>query len=364
MQRPYDFSYKIIFLFCTLFGGEVNAQNVAAYPDNRGNLQVFDGGLFRELEYLPVRNYKYAGNSVAYIDNKNDFRIYSNGSTITMLNAADFSYNVTDYLISFKVGQVLYAFDKGEKRTLCYYNSMYAVNDSILAFFDDSRNVFSAYYDGKVVDMEDSFLDKPKSIKTGPNLVAWVNQSNYFNVFYHGELYQLDNIAPLAYSAGRDIVAYVDDYVQQFRLFYKGDTATAELFPPDSFKVGFANMAYVDNLGNFKIFENGASVEILPDRPKFFEVKGNTIVYGYNNTFNVYYDGKTTQLQTWVPNSYKMGNDGVAWIGDNGVLMLFHKGKTYTVSYEIVNNYYVNGNVLKYEVGNNTTTIFYNGKNY
>ena len=59
-----------------------------------------------------------------------------------------------------------------------------------------------------------------------------------------------------------------------------------------------------------------------------------------------------------------MGNDGVAWIGDNGVLMLFHKGKTYTVSYEIVNNYYVNGNVLKYEVGNNTTTIFYNGKNY
>lgn len=364
MLRLYNFTYKIILLICIFAEANVYAQNLAAYPDYRGNLQVFDDGVFRELEYLPVRNYKYAGNSVAYIDNKNDFRVYSNGATITMVNAADFTYNVTDYLISFKVGDVLYAFDKGEKRTLCYYNTMYAINDSILAFFDDSKNVFSAYYDGKVVDMEDSYLEKPKSIKTGSNLVAWVNQSNFFNVFYHGELYQLDNIAPLAYSSGRDIVAYVDDYLQQFRLFYKGDTAVVETFPPDSFKVGFANMAYIDNLGNFKIFEKGASFKVLPDRPAFFDVKGNTIIYGYNNTFNVYYDGKSTQLQSWIPRNYKMGNDGVAWIGDNGTLMLFHKGKTYTVTYEIVNSYFLNGNVLKYEVGVNTTTIFYNGKNY
>ena len=364
MQKIYTPIIKIILLFSLFCSSDLFAQNVAAYADYKGNLQVFDGGLFRELEYLPVKSYKYAGNTVAYIDNKNDFRIYSNGSTITMVNAADFSYNVTDYLVSFKVGDVLYAFDRGEKKTLCYYNTIYTVNDSVLAFFDDSKNTFCAYYDGKVIDLEDSYLDKPKSIKAGPNLIAWVNQSNYFNVFYHGELYTLDNIAPIKYATGRDIVAYIDDYVQQFRLFYKGDTALIETFPPDSFKVGFANMAYVDQLGNFRIFENGASMKILPDRPGFFDVKGNTIIYSYNNTFNVYYNGKSTKLQTWTPASYKMGNDGVAWIGDNGNLMLFQKGKIYTVSYEIVNNYYINGDVLKYELGNNTTSIFYNGKNY
>ena len=63
------------------------------------------------------------------------------------------------------------------------------------------------------------------------------------------------------------------------------------------------------------------------------------------------------------PNNFQVGNDGVAWIGDNGNLMLFHKGTTYTASYENVNDYTYTGNVLKYEVGNNTTTIFYNGKN-
>lgn len=357
---------RILFLFTTisiLIVQNTSGQNLAAYTDYRGNLQVFDGGLFRQLEYLPVRDYKYGGTAVAYVDNKNDFRIYSNGVTSTMLNAADFSYTVTDYLISFNVGRVLYTFDRGEKRTLCYYNSLTAINDSILAFFDDSKNTFSAYYNGKVVDLEDSYLDKPKSIKAGSNTLAWINQSGYFNVFYHGELTQLDNIAPQQFAAGRDLVAYVDNYVQQFHLFYYGDTALVETFPPDSFKVGFGIMAYVDQMGNFRVFDNGATKKVLSDRPEFFQVKGNTILYYYNNSFNVYYGGKTTTLQSWAPSSFQIGNDGVAWIGDNGRLMLFQKGSIYTVSYETINSYNLNNNVLKYEVGNNTTTIFYNGKN-
>lgn len=360
---------KKLFFLCWVatfvfgFRSESNSQNVAAYTDYKGNLQVFDGGMYKQLEYLPVKDYKYGAAGVAYIDNKNDFKIYSNGATISMVNAADFQYDVTDYLIAFKVGNVLYAFDRGQKKTLCYYNSIMAVNDSLLAYFDDSKNTFNAYYNGKVVDLEDSYLDKPKSIKTGANTIAWVNQSDYFNVFYHGELKQLDNVAPLAYAAGRDLVAYVDNYLQQFHLFYYGDTAMVETFPPDSFKVGFANMAYVDQLGNFRVFENGSTFKILSDRPDFFKVKGNTIVYSYNNNFNVYYDGKSTVLQSWTPANFQIGNDGIAWIGDNGNLMLFHKGTTYTASYENVNSYDYIGNVLKYEVGNNTTTIFYNGKN-
>ena len=206
--------------------------------------------------------------------------------------------------------------------------------------------------------------DSPKSFRNGPNTFAYVNQSNYFNVFYHGELKQLDNIAPIKYEAGRDIVAYVDNYYQQFHLFYFGDTAIVETFAPDSFKVGFANMAYVDQLGNFRVFENGATQLIIPDRPEFFQVKGNTIVYYYNNSFNVYYKGKITQLQTWAPSNFQLGNDGVAWIGDNGNLMLFHKGVISTASYETVNSYVLNGNILKYEVGDSSNFIIFNGKKF
>lgn len=349
--------------FILLFRVATSAQHVTAYTDNRGNLQVFDKGFFRQLEYLPVTSYKIGGNSIAYIDHKNDFKIYYDGQTIPLLNAADFFYYVTNHLTVFRVGNVLYVFDKGEKKTLCYYSSMIAANDSIVTYFDESQSSLNIYYNGAIAKAEDAFISKPKAIKTGANLVAWINQSNYFNVFYRGQLIELDNIAPVQFEAGRDIVAYIDDYEQKFRLFYKGDTAIVESFIPDSFKVGFGIMAYVDNLGNFNIFHDGATTKVLSDRPDFFTVKGNVVVYSYNNTFNIFYDGKSYTLQNASPVEFEVGNEGIAWIDPSRRLLLFHKGKTYTVSYEIINKFNLNGDVLKYEVGVNTVNVFYNGKN-
>ena len=107
-----------------------------------------------------------------------------------------------------------------------------------------------------------------------------------------------------------------------------------------------------------------ATQRLLSNRPDFFQVKGNTIVYAYNNNFNVFYNGKVTTLQTSYPRSFEVGNDGVAWIDDSGRLNLFQNGQTYVVSYEIINKYHLNGNVLKYEVGTNTVGIFYDGGNW
>ena len=357
--------YSVLFslLFTILLNITSSAQDITAYTDNKGNLQVFDKGFYRQLEYLPVTSYKIGGNSIAYIDHKNDFKIYYDGQTIPLLNAADFFYYVTNNLTVFRVGKVLYVFDKGEKKTLCYYSSMIAANDSIVSYFDESQSTLNVYYNGAIAKTEDAFIARPKAIKTGANLVAWINQSNYFNVFYRGRLIELDNIAPVQFEAGRDIVAYVDDYEQKFRLFYKGDTAIVESFVPDSFKVGFGIMSYVDNLGNFYIFYNGATSKILSDRPDFFIVKGNVVVYSYNNTFNIFYEDKSYTLQNATPTEFEVGNEGIAWIDPSRRLMLFHKGKTYTVSYEIVNKFNINGDVLKYEVGVNTVNVFYNGKN-
>ncbi len=356
--RLINFSFFII-LFNNCY-----AQDITAFTDYRGNFNVFDHGLFRQIEHIKVINYKIGGNTVAYIDNKNDFKIYYDGQTFPLVNAADFSYYTTDYLTAFRVGNVLYAFDKGEKKTLCYYTSILIVNDSLITYFDEAQSTLNIYYNGKVANLEVALLSKPKSIMSGSNIVAWVSQSNYFTAFYQGTIYQLDNVAPRKFLVGRDIVAYVDDYEQYFRLFNKGDTAIVDIFEPDSFKVGFGIMAYVDNLGNFRIFNNGSTKKILSDRPDFFLVNGNVIVYSYNNSFNIIYKGEITVLQNIAPKNFQLGNDGIAWIDDSGRLLLFHKGETHIVSYEVINKYSLNGNVLKYEVGNNTVYMYYNGKNY
>lgn len=353
-----------LFLLFLLFSSQIYAQDITAFVDYRQYLQVFDKGTFKRVEYLPLRSYKIGGKAVAIVDHKNDFRIYSDGKASTLVNAADFSYFTTDYLTSFKVGDVLYVFEKDEKKILSYYNTIFTVNDSLLAWFDDARSNFNIYYNGKTAVLEENFLQKPRAIKSGPNVLAWVNQSGFFNIFHHGTITTLDNIPPFAFEAGRDIAAWVDDYTRQFHLFYKGDTAVIETFAPDSFKVGFGIMAYVDQQNNFWIFHEGKLERFLSNRPEVFAVKGNVVAYGWNNMFNVFYKGETFTLQNRIPRDFQVGNDGVAWIDDSGRLNLFQKGKTYTVSYEIINRYFLYGNTLKWETGINTVNVFWEGKNY
>ena len=341
-----------------------SAQNISAYTDYRGYLQAFEDGMFKQLEYMPVQSYKFGRSIIAYIDNKNDFKIYYKGQAIYQVNAADFSYQVSDYLVAYKVGKVLYVFDRGQKKLLSYYSSIVTLDDSLLAFFDDSKYTFSIYYNGKEALLENSLLDKPKSIRTGSNTLAWVNQSGFFNIFYQGTVHTLDNIPPLAYEAGRDIVAYVDDFDHYFHLFYKGDTAKVEIYPPDSFKVGYGIMAYVDNMGDFRVFSNGSTKRILADRPDFFFIKGDMIVYAYNRMFNVYYKDKEYTLENYTPRDFQLGIEGIAWLDESGRLKYFDKGNVHNVSYEIINKYNLTGSVLKYETGNNTVNIFYKGKSY
>jgi hypothetical protein len=353
----------VLFLFAFTIS---HAQEITAYPDNRDNLQVFDRGLNRQLEYLPVQSYKIGGNSIAYIDHKTDFKIYYDGQTFQLMNAADFWYGMTNNLTAFKVGDVLYVFDKGEKKTLCFYTSkaIMTYNDSVVAFFDESNSTLNFYYNRSIATVEDSYLGVPKALRSGSNMVAWINQSDYFSVFYHGEIIKLDNIAPRAFDVGQDIVAYVDDYVRQFRLFYKGQNAVAEQFLPDSFKVGFGICAYIDDLSNFWIFYDGTSKKYLSGRPDFFYVVGNVVVYSFNNSFNVFYQGQTTTLQNITPSDFQISNNGLAWLDDSGRLMAFNKGKTYTVSYDIIMSYSMNGDVIRYDIGNKYFRVWYNGKTY
>ena len=356
---------KFFLLASTLiFSQVVRAQNLSAFMDYRQYFQVFDKGVVRQLDYLPVKSFKVGGNAIAYIDNTNEFRIYADDQKFDQTYGGTLNYFVTDNLVAYTVGKVLSVFENQRTTNLSYYSTIYAINDSLVGYFDESTYNFSVYYNGAVMDLESSMIEPPKKIKTGSNTLAYVNQSNFFKIFYHGQTYTIDDIAPVTFEAGRDLVAYIDDYNKYFHLFYKGDTARIETFAPDSFKVGFGIMAYVDNLGNFRVFNDGASRRLLTYRPDFFKVKGNTVVYSFNNNFTVFYKGEIYTLESYVPSNFQVGNDGVAYIDVSGRLKFFQAGKTYTASYEVINHYELFGNVLTYSVGTNTTQFFWNGKNY
>src|SRR6188768_2796720 len=111
----------------------LNAQGIAAYNDYRDAFIVFDKGTFQQLDHLKVRSFKPGGNTLAYVDNSGEFQIYYNGKKYHQLYSTDmFSYFNTNYLVAYKVAQVLYVFEKGKSQVVSYYCNEYYVGDSIM----------------------------------------------------------------------------------------------------------------------------------------------------------------------------------------------------------------------------------------
>jgi hypothetical protein len=354
----------ITFLFIAFSFVGSKSQNLAAYSDYRNYFNVFDNGVYQQLEYLPVKSFKVGAVAVPYIDNTGEFRIYYNGRKFHQTYATDFTYSVSDYLVAFKVGYVLSVFEKGISKKLTYYCSQFYLDDSLVVYLDDSNYNLEVYYNGGVTELESSMLELPRSIKTGSNIVAYVTQSDYFRIFYRGEILEIDNTAPVSFQAGKDIAAYIDGYNHYFQLFYKGEVAKADINAPESYKVGFGIVAYIDYESNFRVFSNGATRKLISNKPNFYAVKGNIIVYGFNNELYIYQNNESKLVSDVLPTDYQLGNNGIAYIDYDKHLKYYSKGKSYVVSFEPVDKYYINNDVIWYKVGVNTWKVFMNGNTY
>ena len=155
------------FLCCITFF-TVNAQNLTAYHDYREYFYVFDNGLTKLLEYLPVQSYQIGGNAIAYIDNSYNLKVYSKGMVTKLDIVPDIKYFATDHLVAYMAAAQLYVFDNSRIKTLSNWVDYYAVGDSLIAFFDQFNQSFQVYYKGKSIVLEDALGEPPvKEFKIG-----------------------------------------------------------------------------------------------------------------------------------------------------------------------------------------------------
>jgi hypothetical protein len=356
--------YVLVFCFFA-FKSLSHAQNLNAYMDIKNYFYIFDNGKLVEAEYLPVTNVAVGGNSVAYVDNSSNFKVYFDGeSHIEDDNKPD-KFVDTDDLVVYEFNKRLSVFDQGKTTVLTYMHAGYAAGDSIVGYFDSINQVLKAYKDGSSKEVENLFgKSPPKSMKPGDNLFAYVNYNDYFKVYFNNRLYELENIHPVSYKCGNNTVAYVDGPTQNFKVFYKGNLITLETFPPTSYNVGDDLIAYVDNQGNFKVYYQGGLFQVSTYEPQYYAVTDNIIVYGDNLNFNVYYQGKSTKLESYVPQAYQLDFNSIAYKDPNNKVRLFSDGVLKDVSNSIVNTFQLTRNVLMYSTDLDDMHFFCNGKNY
>lgn len=355
---------------CMAFSG-VQAQPLSAFVNLQNQVNVWDDGVIRKIDYLTPISMKVGRTAVPYLDNSRSFKIYYGGGVRTINIGFTNEYHVSDNLVAFLNARSLNVFDNGTVKNLSLRVEDFRLGDSILLFHDGVRNEYKAYYDGEVYPIENFLAGNAIDVvKVSDNIAAYDNYANQFRIFFRGNIIAQEDYAVSSFDVGRNTVAYVD-INRQFKIFHNGQTIIAEDFPPESYSVGDNVVAWVSNDGYFKIFYEDSIRTIGFFRPHY-RIGDNVVAYrdggGY---FKVFYRGDITTLESYYPDNYVVQYNSLAYVNRANVLRFFSEGEVYDVS-TMFNNEAQSGqdsweltyDVLKYKVGLNLYRIYYRGSEY
>ena len=71
------FKFAPFFFLISFFTAQ--GQPLSAYVDYKNCFYVFDNGVKKQLEYLPIKSYQIGGNAVAYVNEGGDTKAYYKG---------------------------------------------------------------------------------------------------------------------------------------------------------------------------------------------------------------------------------------------------------------------------------------------
>lgn len=361
----FGFRHIAIMLLLVMFCITARSQGISFYNDYLDNVWVFDNGNTKQIDHLPPKECGAGNKSLVYIDNSGGLKIYHNRF---LHNASTFvsNYLITDNLISFTMNTQLKVFDDGNLLTLCASADEYWASDDVVVWFDDMQHMLMGYWNGKKYTLDDVLSSgKPSNVYVGKNIAAYVDVNGFLNAFYVGEIEQIiynKNLGGIA--LGRDIIAFVDASTGTFEAYYRKDFISLEDFAPTSFKCGDGFVAYVDASSYLKVFENFETRTISFDEPDFYEVTDGIMVFGVQNYFKAYVDGKVYTLESFIPDKYVINNKSVAYLDQMGNLRYFDGTKTETISYEKVTDFDLTGDAVRYTFGVKSECIYYKGRTY
>lgn len=364
MKRTKSFFLLLLFFGVPLLAGPGDVYFVQAFRDFRNFLYIFENGISRQVEQQPVRSQKTKGSLLVYANNANDLIAYYKGEKFNLGDMTATSYELMQTYMYYRRDQLLSIFDRGQTTPLTYFLRDFSASDSLLAFRDRNFDVLKVYYNGAVHELEVILAGSLNEYKTGENTVAYLTQANLFKVYLGDHLYDLDNMPPVSYDPGGNLVAYVDGLYNYLKVFYGGRILVLEKITPLSYKAGVDVVAYVADNNAFKVFAAGKLLKVEDYPPDFYYVRDRTVLFFFNNHLQVFLDGERYELDEFKPLNYQMSENNVAWTDPARRLHIFSEGQSYEVTTDAVKAYELNGNTLRYDLPDGSSRVWYKGKVY
>jgi hypothetical protein len=166
-----------------------------------------------------------------------------------------------------------------------------------------------------------------------------------------------------AWSQG--ITAFID-YRSNFVVFDDGVFKTLEIQPIQRFSIGAKMVAYIDNLGYFKIYQNGKTHQVAYGTNIDFKCTDNLVTFYFNEQLWVFDNGEKKMLSLWTTD-FKTSDYTVAFLDNQkNTFNIYQAGEI--IKLEDVQtgindlNYSIGENIIAYSYMNEFK-VFYLGQN-
>jgi len=226
------------------------------------------------------------------------------------------------------------------KYTATDYLLGYSIYEQLNVYDNGKTRILSTACDGYIV--QDS-------------LIGWHDKIKHtIEIYYNGRIYKvLDGLIynPLkVFKAGDNTVAWVNSSTQSFSVFYHGETIILDDYSQEmNFDAGRDIVAFYDTPDQvFNVFLNGEVTEIEPFIPKSFKVGDDRLVYVDNMGKLKYFDkdGVTT-ISNFEPKFYDVV-DMVMVYEEQGFLKTYCNGEVYVIERYIPQPYKLDYNTIAY----------------
>ena len=226
--------------------------------DNLDILKAYYNGQIYELEYTLVSklgNYKVGDNAVAFINGSHYFKVFTNGELLEL--------------------------EQWEPKD-------FVCGRDMVAYVDGSTQTLKLYKNGKVLTLENF---PPLSMQMGDSVFAYVSDENAFKVYTNGKLLKVESYVPDSYTVKDNICAFFTE--NKLQIMFQGTRFELENFNPKSYQISGSNIAWLDNSGRLKMFDNGKIKTVTTDIVSTYTLNGDVLKYtGGDGYIHIYYKGK------------------------------------------------------------------------
>ncbi len=357
----------LVIIFSVVYSNHFAQNGLGYFFDQKNIFNVFDKGNVYPLERTGVDSIRVGDNYIAYVDAIGDLKVYSEGQLNEIEQTFPSRIVGVATMLVYKMQNRLMVYENFQKKEIANWADKFWVAEELVVWIDMPSYDLKAYCNGEVYTIEKAADTKTmKEFQIGRNIFVYNDLNNHLKVFYNGNVYDSRTSNITEFKCAKNTMAYYDEFYNEFKVFYKGEFISISTFKPKEYEVSDDQVVYIDINDYFMVFYDNEKIKLLSYHPVYYKTLNSIVLYSYLDEYFVFYKGKVTSLEKFIPKrNVLIGFNSILYLDNRKQVKYFYDNKVYdTFIVEKFKAKALKRDLPEFKFGNNSISFFYNGKLY